>query len=108
MKKLIVAGSAGFCFGVRRSVEMAEKLLSEYGSCASLGALIHNEDVIHDLQRRGMRVVHDPAELSPGERVLVHVEIPANTRADVELPGMPPVSVGSGSYDWLVSRAMSS
>ena len=71
MKKLIVAGSAGFCFGVRRSVEMAEKLLSEYGSCASLGALIHNEDVIHDLQRRGMRVVHDPAELSPGERVLV-------------------------------------
>ena len=43
-----------------------------------------------------------------GDRVLVHAEVPANTRADVELPGMPPVTVGSGSYDWLVSRAMSS
>ena len=71
MKKLIVAESAGFCFGVRRSVEMAEKLLAEYGRCASLGELIHNEDVIEHLKARGMRVVHDPAELEPGERVLV-------------------------------------
>ena len=31
------AKSAGFCFGVSRSVEMAEKLLEENGSCASLG-----------------------------------------------------------------------
>ena len=71
MKKLIVAESAGFCFGVRRSVEMAEKLLAEYGRCASLGELIHNEDVVGHLKSRGMRVVHDPAELEPGERVLV-------------------------------------
>ena len=71
MKKLIVAESAGFCFGVRRSVEMAEKLLTEYGSCASLGELIHNEDVIEHLKAKGMRVVRDPSELNPGEKVLV-------------------------------------
>ena len=71
MKKLIVAESAGFCFGVRRSVDMAEKLLEEYGRCACLGELIHNEDVVNSLKARGMRVAQSPAELSPGEHVLV-------------------------------------
>ena len=37
MKRLIVADSAGFCFGVNRSVDMAEKLIAEQGRCASLG-----------------------------------------------------------------------
>ena len=39
MKELRVAQSAGFCFGVNRSVGMAEKLLEEKGKCASLGQL---------------------------------------------------------------------
>ncbi len=79
MKKLIVAKSAGFCFGVRRSVDMALKLLEEHGSCASLGELIHNEDVIRFLEEKGMRVVKSPEELKAGERVLVraHGEAPA-------------------------------
>ena len=71
MKKLIVADSAGFCFGVRRSVDMAMKLLDEHGACASLGELIHNEDVVGALKARGMRVVQTPEEVRAGERVLV-------------------------------------
>lgn len=71
MKKLIVAESAGFCFGVRRSVDMAMKLLDEHGACASLGELIHNEDVVNALKEKGMRVVDTPAEVTAGERVLV-------------------------------------
>ena len=66
MKKLIVAESAGFCFGVNRSVDMAEKLIAEYGSCASLGELIHNEDVVNALVQKGMRVIHTPEECTPG------------------------------------------
>ena len=45
MKELRVAESAGFCFGVRRSVEMAEDLLKQ-GNCVSFGMLIHNDDVV--------------------------------------------------------------
>ena len=71
MKKLIVAESAGFCFGVNRSVDMAKKLIDENGSCASLGELIHNEDVVNALVRRGMRVIQTPAECRPGEHVLI-------------------------------------
>ena len=71
MKKLIVAESAGFCFGVSRSVDMAEKLIAEYGGCASLGELIHNEDVVAALTEKGMRVIHSPAEVQAGEHVLI-------------------------------------
>ena len=46
VSKLITAETAGFCFGVKRSVEIAEKTIGEYGRCASFGPLIHNEDVI--------------------------------------------------------------
>ena len=51
MKKLIVAKSAGFCFGVSRSVKMAEELLRSGEKCSSLGELIHNADVVNELAR---------------------------------------------------------
>ncbi|MBP3623443.1 MAG: bifunctional 4-hydroxy-3-methylbut-2-enyl diphosphate reductase/30S ribosomal protein S1 [Oscillospiraceae bacterium] len=71
MKEIRLAGSAGFCFGVSRSVDMAEKLIGEKGACASYGQLIHNEDVVARLAARGLRVVDQPMELRPGETVLI-------------------------------------
>ena len=71
MKELILAKSAGFCFGVNRSVDMAEKLLREKGSCCSFGQLIHNEDVVKELEERGLRVIHSPEEAMPGDNVLI-------------------------------------
>ena len=71
MKEIRVAKSAGFCFGVSRSVDMAEKLLAEQGSACSLGPIIHNEDVVSELSRRGLRVVEDFDEIRPGEHVMI-------------------------------------
>ena len=71
MRELRVAQSAGFCFGVSRSVDMAEKLLKERGSCASFGELIHNEDVVRRLEAGGLRVSQKPDELEAGEHVLI-------------------------------------
>ena len=70
MSRVILAKSAGFCFGVSRSVKMAEELL-ESGPCKSLGPLIHNEDVVSDLARRGLEVVSAPSEVRPGDRVMI-------------------------------------
>ena len=94
MRELRVAESAGFCFGVRRSVEMAERLLAEHGKCASLGELIHNEDVVCALGGKGMRVIADPAQARPGEQVLIraHGVSPERIRA-LEEAG----AVGAGS-----------
>mgnify|MGYP002853807682 CR=1 FL=1 len=71
MKKLLVAESAGFCFGVRRSVEMAEQILARSGSCLSYGELIHNDDVVSGLQKKGMRIISSPEEVSSGDRVII-------------------------------------
>ena len=71
MRKLKVAGSAGFCFGVSRSVELAETLLREKGSCSSFGELIHNREMVQALESRGMRVVKFPEELKSGESVII-------------------------------------
>lgn len=71
MREIILAESAGFCFGVRRSVEMAEKLIGEQGSCSSLGQLIHNEDVVNRLKDMGLRVINSPEEAEVGEHVLI-------------------------------------
>ena len=70
MSRVILAKSAGFCFGVSRSVKMAEELLKS-GPCKSLGPLIHNEDVVSDLARRGLEVISDPSEVLPGDRVMI-------------------------------------
>ncbi|MBQ1402626.1 MAG: bifunctional 4-hydroxy-3-methylbut-2-enyl diphosphate reductase/30S ribosomal protein S1, partial [Oscillospiraceae bacterium] len=71
MKQLLVAESAGFCFGVRRSVEMAESVLARFGSCLSYGELIHNDDVVSALQEKGMRVLASPSEAGSGDRVII-------------------------------------
>lgn len=71
MRELILAKSAGFCFGVNRSVDMAEKLLAEKGSCCSLGQLIHNEDAVKELEKKGLRVINAPEEAEAGDEVLI-------------------------------------
>ena len=71
MREIRLAESAGFCFGVQRSVEMAEKLMAEQGSCCSLGELIHNEDVVERLKAQGLRVIASPEEAAEGEHVII-------------------------------------
>ena len=71
MKELLVAESAGFCFGVRRSVEMAETILAQSGSCLSCGELIHNDDVVSALQEKGLHVISSPSEVKAGDRVII-------------------------------------
>lgn len=70
MKKLIVAKSAGFCFGVARAVKMAQKAL-EASVCYSLGQIIHNDDLVALLEQNGLNTVESIEELPPRSRVVV-------------------------------------
>ena len=70
MGKYILARSAGFCFGVERSMQMAQSALEE-GPCYCLGELIHNRDAVSELENAGLHTIEDPAELPVGERVLI-------------------------------------
>ncbi len=70
MKKLIVAKNIGFCFGVKRTVEMAERLLAEYGEVYSTGDIVHNPLVMEKLKSKGLKVVKSPDEIR-GKRFVV-------------------------------------
>ncbi len=67
MKKIILAETAGFCFGVNRAVEMVEQLLSEGKKVATLGPIIHNPQLVEDLENRGVRIVSSPEEVKENE-----------------------------------------
>ena len=71
MRRVILAESAGFCYGVRRAVDLAQKTAAESGGCWMLGDLIHNAHVVEDLERRGVRKTGDAAALGPGDTVLI-------------------------------------
>ena len=70
-ERLLIADSAGFCFGVRRAVAMAEEALSGAGECYCIGQLIHNDAVINELTARGMKFVGSPEDIPRGARVLL-------------------------------------
>ncbi len=70
MSKIILAETAGFCFGVNRAVNMVEELLNDGKRVATLGPIIHNPQLVEELGKRGARIVESPDEVEP-EEVLV-------------------------------------
>ena len=71
MRELRVAKSAGFCFGVSRSVKMAEEMLAAEANCYSLGELIHNDDVVQHLRSEGLTVADGPEQIPQGASVII-------------------------------------
>ena len=69
--RLELARSAGFCYGVRRAVQMAEMAAEEGRPCVMLGPIIHNRDVIAYLESIGVGLVDTPEEVPPGTAVLI-------------------------------------
>ena len=56
--KVKVAKTAGFCFGVKRAVDKVYQLIEEGVSpIYTLGPIIHNEEVVSDLESRGVQVI---------------------------------------------------
>ncbi len=69
--KVVLAKSAGFCYGVRRAVELAEEKAAQGVPCVMLGSLIHNRDVTGRLSAQGLRVVDSPEEVPDGCGVII-------------------------------------
>ncbi len=61
---VILAKSAGFCFGVKRAVDMVYKEAGRGDTpIYTYGPIIHNEEVVSDLEAKGVRVIEDVDEL---------------------------------------------
>lgn len=70
MVKIEIAENAGFCFGVRRAVEIAEKAAEKHGKVFTLGELIHNEAAVEELHQKGVCAVNSVDEAA-GEVLII-------------------------------------
>lgn len=68
--RIEVAKSAGFCFGAKRAVDMVQELLHRGEKAATLGALLHNPQLVEELEAKGVKVVDAPRD-TPEGHVLV-------------------------------------
>ena len=71
--EVIRAKTAGFCFGVERAVNTVYEQIEQYASepIFTYGPIIHNEEVIKDLQRKGVNVLRSEEELDQLQRGVV-------------------------------------
>ncbi len=69
--KVTVAETAGFCFGVDRAVNLVYKMINEDRKVCTLGPIIHNPQVIEDLEKKGVRIINSPKEVPEGYEVVI-------------------------------------
>jgi len=69
--KILLAKTAGFCYGVRRAVNLALKAAETEQNCVTLGPIIHNRSVVEELREKGVREVESPADCSSGDTVII-------------------------------------
>ena len=60
--KVYLANEVGFCFGVKRAINMTKQALAEHNEVSILGDVVHNRTVTSELEARGLVKVTD----SPG------------------------------------------
>jgi len=71
--EIIRAKHMGFCFGVLEAINVCNSLVEEKGRKYILGMLVHNKQVVEDMQRKGFKLVtedellEDMDELKEGD-----------------------------------------
>lgn len=86
--KIQVAQSAGFCFGVRRAIDIALQAARTEQDVYMLGEIVHNESVVDQIQRAGIRVVDRIDDIPAGVLLFrAHGSTP-ETYAEAEARGL--------------------
>ena len=68
--KIEKTGEIGFCFGVNRAIDMLEKVVAERGGLETLGAVVHNQQVLQRLAGIGVRVAKNVDDIK-GDTVAI-------------------------------------
>lgn len=78
--KITIAKDAGYCFGVRDAVNLAYETAKEHGEVYMLGDIVHNENVINDLDKAGAKVVNNINEVPEDKPILLRAH---GTKKDI-------------------------
>ena len=82
--KVELAKMAGFCFGVNRAVDTVYQEAVEHSPVYTYGPIIHNEEVIADLKRKGVQVIHSLEEAKEQAEGTVIIRSHGVTKAEQE------------------------
>jgi len=86
--KIERAAGIGFCFGVKRAVDIMRRIAREQGSIESLGALVHNQPVLEELARLGVRVAKDLDDVRGSTLVISAHGISPETEEKIQARGI--------------------
>jgi 4-hydroxy-3-methylbut-2-enyl diphosphate reductase len=87
--EIIVAKTAGFCFGVKRAIDIAFKLANgKNDGIYTLGPIIHNPQVVDELKRRGIFPLENPDNLKKIKSLIIRTHgIPLELSEKIESAG---------------------
>ena len=89
--EVILAEHAGFCFGVRRAVEQVYEQISKGSPIYTYGPIIHNEEVVKDLEQKGVQVIETEEQLrklTQGTVVIRSHGVPKRICETIEAQGL--------------------
>lgn len=85
--KVEIDDNSGFCFGVVYAIQMAEDILDERGHLYCLGDIVHNDEEVERLRKKGLKIInHEEFDTLRGETVLIraHGEPPETYKKALE------------------------
>ena len=89
--EVILAEHAGFCFGVKRAVEQVYEQVETGKPIYTYGPIIHNEEVVNDLEKKGVQVIEDEeqlAQIREGTVVIRSHGVPKRVCEKIEAQGL--------------------
>lgn len=88
--EILLAKTAGFCFGVDRAVKLTYDLLAKGSRVATLGPLIHNDQAVQDMRRRGAVVANGLDEVPAGYELVIRSHgVPQSVYDEIAARGIP-------------------
>lgn len=87
-REILMADSAGYCFGVRRVIHMAEETAANGNTVHTLGPIIHNPRKIEELEAEGVHAIEDAAAVDGGTVIVRAHGIPRDMQAAAEARGV--------------------
>ena len=86
---ILLAKSAGFCFGVNHAVDEVNALLDAGESVCTLGPIIHNPQVVEQLRRRGVQTVDSVAQVPAGSVLVIRSHgVPRSVYEEIRAAGI--------------------
>jgi len=86
--EVLLARENGFCFGVKKAVELTEAAAETGRPVHNLGQVVHNPKISERLGALGVKVIKDPSEATEGIVVIRAHGVPPEMRAKIEAQGL--------------------